>query len=140
MADRCPECGATYPDPDDSCRGRFDVLLALDHSRREPWGSRHGAAFAVFALQHPAEFPEASQAQALELLTRVYRGGEPLAAVVRELWDRNSGARRVAEPPITAVGEFAVTIADLGDFDAGSYPEQLDAWCRATLDRLAPKP
>jgi catechol 2,3-dioxygenase-like lactoylglutathione lyase family enzyme len=32
------------------------VLLALDHSRQEPWGSRHGVAFAAFALQHPARY------------------------------------------------------------------------------------
>jgi hypothetical protein len=47
----CPECGATYSEEGDSCAARFDQLLALDHSRREPWGSRHGQAYAAFALQ-----------------------------------------------------------------------------------------
>ncbi len=51
---RCPECGAAYQAAGDSCGARFDALLALDHARREPWGSRHGLAFAAFALQHPA--------------------------------------------------------------------------------------
>src|ERR1051326_7998235 len=51
---RCVECGAEYESDEDSCVARFDRLLALDHSRQEPWGSRHGQAFAAFALQHPA--------------------------------------------------------------------------------------
>ena len=54
---RCDECGARYTEPGDSCQARFDQLLALDHSRQEPWGSRHGLAFAAFALQHPRRFP-----------------------------------------------------------------------------------
>jgi hypothetical protein len=33
--------------------------------------------------------------------------------------------RPVAPPP--------TTIADLGDFDAGRYADQLDDWCRAAL-------
>src|SRR5205823_8749822 len=50
---QCAECGAMYIDEFDSCAARFETLLAVDHSRREPWGSRHGQAFAAFALQHP---------------------------------------------------------------------------------------
>src|SRR5712664_2891954 len=47
----CPQCGAVYPPPPTSCADQFAVLLALDHSRREPWGSRHGLAFAAYSLQ-----------------------------------------------------------------------------------------
>ena len=68
---RCEECGAEYPEPADSCQARFDQLLALDHSRQEPWGSRHGLAFAAFALQHPRRFPAASVAQSRARVERV---------------------------------------------------------------------
>ena len=54
---------------------RFELLLALDHSRAEPWGSRHGQAFAAFALQHPVRHA-ASLDVAWELLYRVYCGPE----------------------------------------------------------------
>ena len=54
MGNRCPQCGGALASPDDSCASRFDTLLALDHSRQEPWGSRHASAFATFALQHRA--------------------------------------------------------------------------------------
>lgn len=127
---RCDECGATYEDRDDSCQARFDQLLALDHSRREPWGSRHALAFAAFALQHPRRFP-ASVAQARELVERVCVGGEALAAVVAEL-----RARPRSNGPTVPVGTprpFAVTIADLGTFEAATYPDALLRWARAAL-------
>jgi len=129
----CPECGARYTAPDDSCTTRFHRLLALDHSRREPWGSRHGLAFAAYALQHPGQFDSATAARARALIIRVVVQGESLAHVVREL--RSARAPR----PVAAGGgaesgvSFAVTIADLGDFDAASYPEWLVRWCRAAL-------
>jgi hypothetical protein len=133
---RCEECGATYTAPDDSCQARFDQLLALDHSRQEPWGSRHGLAFAAFALQHPRRFPPGSIARSRELVQRVVLNGEPMARVVAEFRARpqNDAARAVASLPHT----FTVTIADLGDFDPATYPDDLLRWARAALG--APDP
>ena len=132
---RCSECGAEYADAEDSCTARFDALLALDHSRREPWGSRHGQAFAAFALQHPQRYAS-SLDRAWAVLHRIYVSGEAPAKVFAAL----VGARgelpptwsvpRRASRPIAAP---AVTIAELGDFEAETYAERLDAWCRATL-------
>jgi Family of unknown function (DUF5946) len=76
---RCEECGARYRVAADPCQDRLDQLLALDHSRREPWGGRHGLAFAAFALQHPRRYPAASVASARELIHRVAVNGESLA-------------------------------------------------------------
>lgn len=128
---RCAECGARYTEPDDSCQARFDQLLALDHSRQEPWGSRHGLAFAAFALQHPQRFPAASVAQARELVQRVVVAGEPLAHVTAEFRTRPR-AERLA-PATTGPQRFAVTIADLGTFEAATYPDDLRRWARAAL-------
>jgi len=74
VGSQCPECGATYSEEGDSCAARFDQLLALDHSRREPWGSRHGQAFAAFALQHPV-IHEASLDRGWAALWRIYVAG-----------------------------------------------------------------
>lgn len=133
---RCDECGARYTEPDDSCQARFDQLLALDHSRQEPWGSRHGLAFAAFALQHPRRFPAASVARARELVQRVVVDGAPLARVTAELRTR---ARSVVPAP-SAAGprSFAVTIADLGTFVAATYPDDLRRWARAALGAPSP--
>lgn len=128
---RCDECGARYTEPDDSCQARFDLLLALDHSRQEPWGSRHGLAFAAFALQHPRRFPAASVAQARELVQRVVIGGEPLAHVTAEF--RTRPRSDASAPAATAAAGFAVTIADLGTFAAATYPADLQRWARAAL-------
>jgi hypothetical protein len=112
---------------------RFHHLLALDHSRREPWGSRHGQAFAAFALQHPETYA-ASLDRAWAALWRIYVAGEPPAhvfAALRDAGDRSvPGVPRRPERRTTVA---AVTIADLDDFAPATYPERLDAWCRAAL-------
>lgn len=128
---RCPDCGAQYADAGDSCAVRFDALLALDHSRREPWGSRHALAFAAFALQHQARFPAASVERARTLLERVFVRGEPLAHVVREFRAAPRDVPVAGRPPVVA--GYGVTIADLGAFDAEGYAEALERWCRAAL-------
>jgi Family of unknown function (DUF5946) len=141
---RCAECGASYVDAGDSCAVRFDRLLALDHSRQPPWGHRHGQAFAAFALEHPTRH-QASLDHAWMALNRIYLCGEhpnrvfgSLRPVLERLGrgtvepqprTRGGVAPRPAEP----VAAPAITIADLGDFDAGTYAERLDEWCRAAL-------
>jgi len=106
-------------------------------ARREPWGSRHGQAFAAFALQHPVTH-EASVDRAWAALWRIYVAGESPARVFGGLvahrgrippTDRNVPAR-----PATRAIMPAVTIGDLADFSAETYPARLDAWCRATLE------
>ena len=138
---RCAECGATWRDPEDACAARFDRLLALDHSHREPWGSRHGLAFAVYAVQHPARFPATSRAAAVELLTAVYRRGEDRAWAVRRLRTAMADRKPASGTPDASVPHprdgFPVTIASLGTFEAETYASALDAWCRATLATLA---
>jgi hypothetical protein len=131
----CPECGARYSAPDDSCEARFERLLALDHSRREPWGSRHGQAFAVFALQHPRRF-SASLDAAWAALYRIYCLDQPPSGVFEALRARGGhSANDPAVPPRPRPSEMrpTITIADLGDFLEREYPSQLDAWCQATL-------
>lgn len=144
---RCSGCGASYEIQGDSCDARFNNLLALDHSRQEPWGSRHGIAFAVFALQHPGRFPEGTLDRSWQILYRVYVSGDEPARVI--------GAARRAQsvpldwklPPVPAIpsGYPAITIADLGEFAAEKYVALLDAWARGTMtwwgvDLNAPQP
>ena len=133
----CPDCGAVYSSPDANCATRFDALLALDHSRAEPWGSRHLLAFSAFVLQHSSRFSREAVERSLLALFSVYvRGAEPrrIANALRR------GARPELDwdlPPLPEGGpptRFEVTIADLGSFPAETYPAQLDAWCTAALN------
>jgi len=132
---RCPECGASYDTDGDSCAARFDQLLALDHSRREPWGSRHGQAFAAFALQHPQRFA-GSLDHAWAALHRIYFAGDRPTLVFEQLRSGRQGALarwNVPPRPERPVTSPSVTVANLGAFDADTYAEQLDDWCRASL-------
>ena len=131
----CPECGATFPQPEESCASRFALLLGLDHSRQEPWGSRHGQAFAAFALQHPASYPQ-SLDHAWGALYQIYVALQEPHSVFTSL--RASGRKlpphwHVPQRPAQRVSAPEFTIADLADFEGETYPGQLDEWCRASL-------
>jgi hypothetical protein len=136
LGSQCPECGATYSEEGDSCAARFDELLALDHSRQEPWGSRHGQAFAAFALQHPLTHgPSLDRAWAA--LWRIYVAGESPARVFGALVAHRGKVpladKNVPTRPVARATMPSITIADLADFAAETYPERLDAWCHAAL-------
>lgn len=136
----CEQCGARYASAGDSCVERFGALLALDHSRTEPWGSRHGVAFAVFVLQHVSSYGPLSVERSWQYLQRVYVSGEAPMAVARGMRRAGEGPTGWDVPPLPGTARrphrFAVTIADLGEFTAESYAERLDDWCRATLGAL----
>lgn len=127
---RCTECGAVYDAANDDCSVRFERLLALDHSRREPWGSRHGQAFAAFALQHPTTYAS-SLDHAWAALYRIYVAGDRPVHVFAALRGRRS--LDTPQRPQQRAEMPTMTIAHLGDFAADTYPERLDEWCRATL-------
>jgi len=136
VAFTCRECGAVYDLDSESCASRFDALLALDHSRAEPWGSRHSLAFAAFALQHPRRFPREVVERAWILLLKVYREGEDHKRVTQALRQFGKQNPNWGLPPLPA-GEpdrgYGVTIASLGSFAPETYSQKLDAWCRAAL-------
>ena len=137
----CPQCGARYDNAADSCAQRFAALLALDHSRQEPWGSRHGSAFAAYTLQHPQGQARDSHTRCWMLLQRVWVSGDDPQFVAKTLRRIEEGAAAPwTVPPLPADAEKPrrprVTIADLGDFDAPTYAAKLEAWCRATLEAL----
>jgi len=129
---RCAQCGAEYEDDNDSCPARFDRLLALDHSRQEPWGSRHGQAFAAFALQHPTTY-SSSLDHAWHALYRIYVAGDAPARVFAALRARRSFDGDTPHRPAQRLEMPRLTIAHLADFAADSYPQRLDDWCRASL-------
>jgi hypothetical protein len=132
---QCPDCGAAYTIVADSCGARFNTLLSLDHARQEPWGSRHGQAFAAFSLQHPREF-STSLDRAWAALYRIYVAGDRPGWVFEQLMNDPRALPAEWSVPLRSAQPIAipsVTIADLGDFEAATYPSRLDAWCRAAL-------
>jgi hypothetical protein len=133
----CLECGAVYAKDTDDCSLRFEALLALDHSRTEPWGSRHGLAFSAFALQHPDRFPPDVPERAWIMLYSVYMQGSDYVRVTAALRRMGRLNPEWGVPPLPAgkpVPPYGITIADLGSFPAEGYPEQLDLWCKAPLN------
>ena len=110
-------------------------MLALDHSRQEPWGSRHGQAFAAFALQHPSAFPSSLDV-AWSSLFRIYCLKEAPLDVFGSILRGESGRGDDVRVPVRRLEPVSLptmTVVDLADFTASTYVAQLDAWCRATL-------
>lgn len=137
--DTCAQCGAVSDTP---CEELFQRLLALDHSRQEPWGPLHGVAVACYRLQHPASLAEGTHAFPLELLRTHVADG---AGASRKLTERarrtNSHRVRRRENTTPAAradvpSGFAFTVAEVavdGSFPAGGHPERVRSWARATL-------
>ncbi len=77
------------------------------------------------------------------MLYRVWIKGDnraKLAAAMRSRQDLPPGEWGVPPLPPTPKGpRYAVTIADLGDFDADTYVNKLEDWGRATLTVWASK-
>jgi hypothetical protein len=137
MIHTCSQCGASYDSPGDSCVRRFEALLALDHSRQEPWGTRHGSAFAAFTLQHPEGQSANSLERSWELLYRVWILGQPESFVTRGLRLPRSRPDATPVPPFPELRtdrRFRLTIADLGTFAPHDYARLLENWCRTTLE------
>ena len=129
----CPQCGAIFLPDDASCASRFEVLLGLDLSRQEPWGSRHGQAFAAFALQHPASYPQ-SLDHAWAALYQIYSAHAHPAYVFNTLRALgNSNLPSAWAVPARPIVRQSVPTVTLADFAADIDPVQLDAWCHATL-------
>jgi hypothetical protein len=131
----CPDCGAVYSASGESCRARFDVLLAMDHSRAEPWGSRHGLAFAAFALQHPTTF-SASLDRAWTALYAIFVLGNASDFVFRRLVVANGALPSdwtVPVRPQSPTRAPSFTIADMSDFAADTYPEDVERLGSASL-------
>ena len=132
----CEGCGAKYLPGSDSCAARFEVLLGLDHSRTEPWGSRHGLAFSAYVLQHPHRFDRSVLERAWLLLFSVYVNGADrirLAEALRRLGKANPQWQTPPVPAGQPPPRFDVTIKDLGGFEAATYAGQLDQWCESAL-------
>lgn len=136
---RCPECGAEPA----SCEELFHTVLALDHSRRPPWGPLHGVTVACFLLQHPSRLPEAHRPRTWTILrTYVEEGLAATTRLTEQSRHANSHRRGVrppedvSPPPAPPPTTFPVTIADValdGTFPAEGYADRVTAWAEATL-------
>ncbi|MDA3630988.1 DUF5946 family protein [Saccharopolyspora sp. WRP15-2] len=113
-------------------------MLALDHSRRAPWGPLHGVTVSCFLLQHPSRLPASERGRAWAILNTYV--GEGLAATTR-LTERarraNSHRNHDAALPDSGLGmsdppaAFGVTIADVaqdGTFPAYGFSGRVTAW------------
>lgn len=138
-ANACAECGAIYSDARDSCAQRFQALLALDHSREEPWGSRHGIVFSCYSLQHPLQQPYEVLERSWLVLHRLVMAGDDPARLFaglrrgKDIRPTDWNAPPLPEPPAPGC-HYDVTIANLGDFEPTEYPARVDAWAKATYE------
>ncbi len=121
------------------CQERFEALLALDHSRREPWGPRHGLAVAVHTLQHPAGASRERLERCWVIAYRCAVSGDDPWRLSRAMSGRAhtpaSGWGVPELPPAPPPGGYRITIQGLGEFDATRYPDDLRDWALATVDR-----
>jgi hypothetical protein len=138
MSDHCQECGAPLP-AGGACRDLFHQLLVLEGGFPGAPGSiLHFYAVASYNLQHPD-----SSGLAADALAGLRRNlADALDGTIR-LPELRARARRAADgptrvlrragdaPPAWRRGGWAVTVADLLDATAESYPALVTGWARA---------
>lgn len=135
---RCADCGA------ERCDELFETLLALDHSRQEPWGPLHGVVAPCYFLQHSARSADSSWSVYWSMLRAYLAGGTAaLDAMTNQLRALNShrkgglGPESVADVPVKSppLHGFVVTIAEVavdGTFPAEGYEDRVREWAEAT--------
>ncbi|QRP50945.1 DUF5946 family protein [Amycolatopsis sp. FDAARGOS 1241] len=143
---RCPECGALAHTH--SCEELFHTVLALDHSRRPPWGPLHGVTVSCFLLQHPSRLPAPRRLPCWEILHTYLGEGVFATARLTERSRRANSHRNAGSAPADTVPDvptpsatpsptsFSVTITDVaqdGTFPADGFPERVTAWAKATV-------
>ena len=137
----CDQCGAAA-----DCRALFDVMLAREFSREQPWGRLHGLTVTVTALQHP-EWPDwraGLDGYWTSLHVYVIHGLDS----AERMWStaRGHGLPELADvPPLgQPAPPYPVTIADVagpgGDFPADGHEQRVDGWARATYDARSAVP
>lgn len=134
----CAECGASGRLG--RCSDLFDVLLALDHGRLQPWGEFHGVNVACFLLQHPSRTSASVTGGQWQLVTRFLSGGveaaNELAAEQVRLNRESKDPWTAADPPPDRSSESKVTIEDVsvdGTFPASGYEPRMYAWAESVV-------
>lgn len=107
----CEECGALTIGA--TCAELFDRLLALDHSRQQPWGSLHGEAVACYFAQH----------------RNAHRSPRDVAPLMLRLEQFVAEEQLPEGPPTATIHDVAVD----GSFPAAGYGERLRQWARSIL-------
>ena len=107
----CEDCGA--PTNDATCAELFDRLLALDHSRQQPWGALHGEAVACYFAQH----------------RNAHRAPRDVAPLIARLEQFVVDEQLAESSQPTVIHDVAVD----GSFPAAGYQERLKQWARSIL-------
>ncbi len=121
------------------------TLLALDHSRVQPFGRFHGINVACYFAQHPSRGnASALPAQRAIVAAFVNQGIEAVHARQDAAVRRNSHARRAAPGAADLHCEaeallppFAVAIEDVsvdGTFPAEGYEDRMVEWAKAIVE------
>lgn len=135
----CPECGGSGRLG--GCQDLFHALLALDHERRQPWGSHHALNVACFTLQHPGRVATGVLEGERRLIATFLDGGlDAVHELTAQLVRANRRGHRPAASAMPSVGPTPresrgaarpMTIEDVavdGTFPADGYPERMHAW------------
>jgi hypothetical protein len=135
----CPGCGWIAAGGSESCRARFDALLARDFS--DPLYFRtHRLMVDAYCLQHPDEYCRSAKSLAAHLagLCAILERKASPATGPERLQRRLSGQRRLDKPVLPA-GRGTMTIGDLPpEAEPDCWESALRAWAGQVWAAYAP--
>ena len=144
---RCEECGADIPG-DETCLGRFHVLLAAEIDNEELRGM-HGLTVLTYHMQHPSLTKPWYQLFGARVLQRVFGRGEDWGDVLMETHPRRNGRRadaavaRLKAAAGPTMPDWVVSHPIAGELtiatiDPGASPgpaQQVLAWARSVAEQ-----
>ncbi len=151
MPDACTQCGAGISG-DDTCRTRFDTLLAIELEFPPAFGAVHHLTVACYSLQHPEGYVGAALAMWRQMLAQSLDGLATPKDLLQEARRRFEGPARVREtgavPPPWWPATWPLTTADalpaVGEHaSAQGHIDRVRRWAasiRAKLDAADPQP
>lgn len=146
----CADCGWA-DDGRGPCGVLLDALLAVEFSRRQPWGRLHGVTVPAFWLQHAGTDPLGDRSVRWAVLRTYLDGGidalETAIAAARRR--RHAGGPRppeVSDYPVAAEAApptprmWSTTIGHVaaadGSFPAEGHTARVEAWVRGVVADL----
>lgn len=137
MSQKCPQCGGEFP-PDEQCRDRFDLCLAMEFENPTTYGAVHHLTVACYMLQHNA-YSRDAWLEARKMIAQFTQEGITPAEMRKQNRSRfDSGQRTWRVPKGAKLSEFDAivwsrTIADVRLDNPVIYCADVELWASSVL-------
>jgi hypothetical protein len=137
MSQKCPQCSGEFP-PDEQCRDRFDLCMAMEFENPTTYGAVHHLTVACYMFQHNA-YSRDAWLEVRKMIAQFIQGGITPAEMRKQNRSRFSSRHRTWRVTKGAnLSEFDAivwsrTIADVRLDNPATYCADVELWAISVL-------